>query len=127
MAMIDKVMDELLKQGFMPKHENFGIAFKYQMTNYLYVQDKKDEDYFSLYVPYIFNVNSENMAEVLSTINAINNAMKVIKLVVTNDNIVWACFEEKLPKDANLEDIIPFAVHSLFHACRQFNEQLNKA
>ena len=98
MAMIDKVMDELLKQGFMPKHENFGIAFKYQMTNYLYVQDKKDEDYFSLYVPYIFNVNSENMAEVLSTINAINNAMKVIKLVVTNDNIVWACFEENSRK-----------------------------
>jgi hypothetical protein len=126
MKMIDKVMEELQKQGFLPQREDFGIAFKYQMTNYLYLEDKEDEDYFSLYAPYIFEVDSENMADVLVTINAINNAMKVIKLVV-NDDHVWACFEEKLPKDANLEDIIPYAVVTLFHARQQFYEQLKKA
>ncbi len=124
--MIDKVMEELQKQGFLAQRENFGIVFKYQMTNYLYLKGKDEDDYFSLYVPYIFKVDEENMSDVLVTINAINNAMKVIKLVV-NDNQVWACFEEILPKDANLEDIVPYAVATLFHARQQYYEQLEKA
>ena len=66
------------------------------------------------------------MSDVLITINAINNAMKVIKLTV-NDDHVWACFEEQLPKDANLADIFPYAVATLFHARRQFFDQLKKA
>ena len=126
MKMINKVMNELQKQGFLFQREEFGLAFKYQMANFLYLEDKEDEDYFSLYVPYIFEVDEENMADVLVTINAINNALKVIKLTV-NDGHVWACFEEQLPKEANLEDIVPYAVATLFHARRQFFDQLKKA
>lgn len=43
------------------------------------------------------------------------------------EEFVKACFEEKLPKDANLEDIVPYAVVTLFHARQQFYEQLKKA
>ena len=126
MKMIDKVMKELQKHGLLPERKEFGIAFKYQMTNYLYLDDSDDEDYFSLYAPYIFEVDSENMTDVLVTVNAINNAMKVVKLVVVDDHL-WACFEEKLPKDANVENIITYAVVILFHARQQFYEQLKKA
>ena len=38
----------------------------------------------------------------------------------------WAT-EKKLPNDANLEDIVPYAVVTLFHARQQFYEQLKKA
>ncbi len=126
MKMTDKVLAELQKQGFLPQREDFGIVFKYQMVNYLYFENKEDDEYFNLYIPYIFEVDKENMADVLTTINAINNAMKVVKLVV-NDDHVWACFEEELPKDASLEDVLPYAVATLFHAREQFYEQLKKA
>ncbi len=126
MKMTDKMLEELQKQGFLPQREDFGIVFKYQMVNYLYFENKEDDEYFNLYIPYIFEVDKENMADVLTTINAINNEMKVIKLVV-NDDHVWACFEEELPKDASLEDILPYAVGTLFHARQQFYEQLKKA
>lgn len=126
MKMIDKVMDELQKQGLLPQREEFGIVFKYQMTNFLYLEDKEDEGYFSLYAPYIFEVDEENLTDVLMTVNAINNAMKVVKLVV-NDDHVWACFEEKLPKDACLEDVLPYAVVTLSHSRQQFYDQLKKA
>ncbi len=126
MKMIDKVLEELQKQGFLSQREDFGLTFKYQMTNYLYLEDKEDEDYFSLYVPYIFEVDKENMADVYTVINTINNAVKVVKLVV-NDDHVWACFEEKLPKDAGLEDVLPSAVTTLFYARQQFYEELKKA
>lgn len=123
MKMIDKVFEELQKQGFLPQRENFGIAFKYQMLNYLYLEDKDDEDYFSLYAPYIYEVDEDNVADVLATINTINNAMKVVKLVV-NDNHVWACYESKIPKEVNLEDIVPYTIVTLFQSRHQFYKQL---
>ena len=45
MKMIDKVMNELQKQGFLPQREDVGIAFKYQMAGYLFLADKTDDYY----------------------------------------------------------------------------------
>ncbi len=126
MKMTDKVLEELQEQGFLPQRVDFGIVFKYQMVNYLYFENKNDDEYFNLYIPYLFEVDKENMADVLTAINAINNAIRVVKLVV-NDDHVWACFEEELPKDASLEDIVPYALVTLFHAREQFYEELKKA
>ncbi len=69
MKMTDKVLAELQKQGFLPQREDFGIVFKYQMVNYLYFENKDDDEYFNLYIPYIFDVDKENMADVFTVIN----------------------------------------------------------
>lgn len=44
MKLVDKVMVELQKLGLLPQKEEFGIAFKYQMVNYIYL-DNDDEEY----------------------------------------------------------------------------------
>ncbi len=123
MKTIEKVAEELKKQGLVPTMEDFGITFKYQMTNYLYIQASDDEDYFSLYVPYIFDVDEDNELDVLRAMNGINNGLKVVK-VFTNDNNVWCGFEEKLPEGADLKDIVPYAVDALFQARIQFYERM---
>ena len=74
--MIDNVMEVLQKQGFLPQREDFGIMFKYQMINFLYLFDENDETYFSMYVPYIFEVDDENIDDVLKAINIINKKVK---------------------------------------------------
>ncbi|MBQ2980164.1 MAG: hypothetical protein IJE18_08675 [Bacteroidaceae bacterium] len=125
MKMIDKVMNELQKQGFLPQREDFGIAFKYQMAGYLFLADKTDDDYFSLYIPYFFEVDEENKADVLEAMNAINNDVKVVKLVI-NDGYVWACFEEKLPENANIEDILFYSIVTLYLSRQQFYEKLKE-
>lgn len=125
MKMIDKVMNELQKQGFLPQREDFGIAFKYQMAGYLFWADKTDDDYFSLYIPYFFEVDEENKADVLEAMNAINNDVKVVKLVI-NDGHVWACFEEKLPENANIEDILLYSIVTLYVSRQQFYEKLKE-
>ena len=125
MKMIDNVMEVLQKQGFLPQREDFGIMFKYQMTNFLYLFDENDETYFSMYVPYIFEVDDENIDDVLKAINIINNEMKVIKLVV-NANNVWCCFEEKLTENTDIEEIVSFAVVSLSQSQIKFFERLKE-
>ena len=123
--MIDNVMEVLQKQGFLPQREDFGIMFKYQITNFLYLFDENDETYFSMYVPYIFEVDDENIDDVLKAINIINNEMKVLKLVV-NANNVWCCFEEKLTENTDIEEIVSFAVVSLFQSQIKFFERLKE-
>lgn len=125
MRMIDNVMEVLQKQGFLPQREDFGIMFKYQITNFLYLFDENDETYFSMYVPYIFEVDDENIDDVLKAINIINNEMKVLKLVV-NANNVWCCFEEKLTENTDIEEIVSFAVVSLSQSQIKFFERLKE-
>lgn len=125
MKMIDNVMEVLQKQGFLPQREDFGIMFKYQITNFLYLFDENDETYFSMYVPCIFEVDDENIDDVLKAINIINNEMKVLKLVV-NANNVWCCFEEKLTENTDIEEIVSFAVVSLTQSQIKFFERLKE-
>ena len=125
MKMIDKVMEVLQKQGLLPQREEFGIIFKYQMLNFLYLFEENDENYFSMYMPYIFEVDEENIDDVLKVINIVNNEMKVLKLVVNDDN-VWCCFEEKLTENTDLEDIVSYAVVSLFQAKINFFKRLKE-
>lgn len=95
------------------------------MTNFLYLFDENDETYFSMYVPYIFEVDDENIDDVLKAINIINNEMKVLKLVV-NANNVWCCFEEKLTENTDIEEIVSFAVVSLSQSQIKFFERLKE-
>lgn len=124
MRMIEKVMAELQKQGFVPQREDDCVVFKYQMLGYLYLDDE-DEDYFSLYAPYIFEVGEDNLGDVYAAINAINKDMKVVKLMISDDH-VWACFEEMLPHGADLGEILPYAIASLFRSRQQFYEKLKE-
>lgn len=123
--MIDNVFEELKRQGVVPTMEDFGIMFKYQMTNYLCLIDKEDEEYFNMYVPSIFDVSEENEYEVLKAINKVNISMKVVKLTINGDN-VWVGFEAEMPKDADVSDVVPFAITGLFRARQQFYEALKE-
>ena len=90
MKTVEKVFEALKNEGLVPVMENFGISFKFQMTNYV--------SFFNLLIPNIYDVSEENELEVLRAINNVNNSMKVAKLVISNDS-VWVCFENLLDKD----------------------------
>ena len=75
MKMIDKVMEVLQKQGLLPQREEFGIIFKYQMANFLYLFEENDENYFSMYMPYIFEVDEENIDDE-TILNLVANNLK---------------------------------------------------
>ena len=90
MKTVEKVFEALKNEGLVPVMENFGISFKFQMTNYVYMEDENDESFFNLLIPNIYDVSEENELEVLRAINNVNNSMKVAKLVISNDS-VWVC------------------------------------
>ena len=121
----EKVFDVLKKEGLTPTMEEYGIGFKFQMINFIYMQDEVDDHFFNLIIPYIFDVNQENEHEVLRAMNTVNNSMKVVKLVISK-NSVWVCFENELEKSPQLDTLVPLAIGSLYQAQQHFYEELKK-
>lgn len=125
MEMIDKIMAALKSEGFQPKMDDVSVTFKYQMIDYLHIKDE-DNQYLNLYIPSIFQVDDDNRMAVMKTMNSINNLHKVVKLVL-NDDQVWVCFEEKLPEDTEIDELLTFAIVILEQATRRFFEVLKEA
>ena len=119
MKTVEKVFEALKNEGLVPVKEDFGIAFKYQMTNYIYMEDVNDESFFNLLIPNIYDVSEEN------EFNNVNNSMKVAKLVVNNDS-VWVCFENMLDKEHKLEELIPVAISTLHQSRQRFYTALKE-
>ena len=125
MKTVEKVFEALKNEGLVPVMENFGISFKFQMTNYVYMEDENDESFFNLLIPNIYDVSEENELEVLRAINNVNNSMKVAKLVISNDS-VWVCFENLLDKENKMEELVPVAVSTLYQARQRFYAALKE-
>ena len=121
MKLIDKVMVELQKLGLLPQKEEFGIGFKYQMVNYVYMDG--DEEYLKMYIPGIMEVDDDDWGMMLTILNSINNKMKVVKLVVV-DNLVWCCYEARVHEGVNLGDMVEHAVEALHVSYQQFHDLL---
>lgn len=122
MKLVDKVMVELQKLGLLPQKEEFGIVFKYQMVNYIYL-DNDDEEYIKIYIPSMMNVDDDDLGMVLTILNLLNNKMKVIKFVV-EDGTVWSCYEMRVHDGVSLGDMIEHAVDGLYMSYLQFNDLL---
>ena len=73
MKTVDKAFEILRNEGFVPKQEEFGISFKYQMATVLMLDNENDENFFNMVVPYIYEVDEENELDVLRAVNKINN------------------------------------------------------
>lgn len=119
----EKVWHELQKLGLMPEDIEGNIKFTYQMLDYVYIQDREDEEFFAMYLPNVLEVTEENELEVLRSINECNNSLKAAKLCV-NDGQVWIGIELFLPKDACLEDIVSRSARAIIGAFMKLEMEL---
>lgn len=119
----EKVWHELQKLGLMPEDIEGSIKFTYQMLDYVYIQDREDEEFFAMYLPNVLEVTEENELEVLRSINECNNSLKAAKLCV-NDGQVWIGIELFLPKDACLEEIVSRSARSIIGAFMKLEMEL---
>ena len=119
----EKVWHELQKLGLMPEDIEGSIKFTYQMLDYVYIQDREDEEFFAMYLPNVLEVTEENELEVLQSINECNNSLKAAKLCV-NDGQVWIGIELFLPKDACLEEIVSRSARAIIGAFMKLEMEL---
>ena len=126
MKTTEMVMNFLRQQGFCPEvdEDNGNILFKYQMANFLFVNNDEDEEFFQLLMPGIYDVTDDNRDMVLEEANKVNHSIKVVKACVINDN-VWLFFENLLDHTPEVEDIIPRALAILQGARQHFYQEIS--
>ena len=70
---LQEMMKQFLQEeGFCPKETDFGLAFKCEGKNYLFIYDDDDAQYFRLMMPCIYETTEENEDEVFRAMNEVN-------------------------------------------------------
>ncbi len=114
------MLEYLQKEGFMPEEESFGLAFRYQMKNFLFINNDEDPSFFQLVMPGICDVNDENLENVYRTMDALNASVKVAKASIFDGDSVWLYCELLIDSTPNIDDIVPRALGILQHAYNVF-------
>lgn len=119
------VLNFLKEQGFCPQvdPEDGNISFKYQMANFIFINNDEDDEFFQLIMPAIFEVSDDNREIVLEAANKVNFGLKVLKACVA-DTSVWLFFEILLDKTPDVGDIIPRALAILQGGRQRFYQEL---
>lgn len=125
MSTNDAIFDYLKGQGFLPEQTEFGIAFKFQMVNFIILKDDDDQSFLQLVMPGIYEVKEDTMLDVLLACNTINNGLKVSKAVVNDDN-VWLLYEIVIDSTPVYDDLIPRGIQTLMHARDAFYNALKE-
>lgn len=117
----EMVLNFLRSQGFLPEvdPEDGSITFKYQMANFVFINNDDDEEFFQLLMPAIFEVTDDNREIVYEAVNKINMSIKVIKACII-DNTVWLFFENILDQSPEIEVVIIRALQILYAARHEF-------
>lgn len=120
------VLEFLKQQGFLPQVEpdDGSITFKFQMANFVYVNNDEDEDFFQLLMPAIYDVTEDNREMVFEIANRINTSIKVVKTCIVNDT-VWLFFEILLDQSPEVDRILPRALQILQGARQHFYQEIS--
>ena len=113
----------MVESGYSPKETDFGFVFNHKNLTFLIFWDDNDDQYLKLALPGIYNVDDNNKLNSLKAANEVNKEWKVIKAVVTSDN-VWVVAEQLIDKDPNFPDLIPRTIQILMSGRKSFYEHL---
>lgn len=113
----------LASEGLRPQDTEFGYMFEYDKLTFFVFWDDDDDQYLKLALPGIFDVNDNNRDDALVAVNEVNKEWKVIKAVVTDDD-VWVAAEQFVDKDPNFSDIVPRTIKILTQGRLSFYDHL---
>ena len=108
----EDIRQYLASEGLQPEEKSFGFYFRYQMRNFFIEHDSDDDQYLRIIMPGIFEVNEDNLFEVLQACNAVARDRKVIKCWVSDEDVDLAA-ELLVDQTPDLKDIVPRALGML--------------
>ena len=78
----------LASEGFQPEDRDFGVFFRYQMSNvYIEYDEEDDKQFLRVILPCIYEMDENNAFEVLTAANVVDRDRKVIKCFVVDEDV----------------------------------------
>lgn len=104
--MKNKVLEAFDELGFkLETMDDWGYGFDYEGINYLYVPNTDDEDFLSITIPGIYDIDEKNALIAHELMDKLNSTLKYIKAYKLS-NSIWLFYEKELFGDEDLSQII---------------------
>lgn len=104
--MKDKILEAFENLGFNLKDtESLGYTFNYESINYIYMYNEDDEDFLSISVPGIYDLEENNKEKYEALKEKINSTLKYIKAYTIGGSL-WLFYERDLLDKEDLEEVI---------------------
>lgn len=120
--MKEKVLEALSELGFAV--EDYGsdciYSFKFEGINFLYVHNNEDEDFLSLAIPGIYDIEEEENLLAYQAMDAINAKLKYVK-ANKYENSIWLFYEREIMGEEDVKFALGRMIAHLENAYRQFH------
>lgn len=112
----------LSENGVKYEEKDYGLTFKYQGGYFIIGNNEKDEQYFNIVMPGIFDFADHpevDRVKVLEALNKINADYKVVK-AVCDDEDCWLTTEIFIDSTPDVEDYIERLLNILHQSRMEF-------
>ena len=118
--------DFLSKEGYKPYiDEDDDVVFKAQGYSFYVDNTKSDDTYLQIVLPYLMEVDTEDLVQFWSAMGACNEVTHNIKLVqayVDDDGDVMFATDTYLGNDGKMDEFIDASITYMIRAIDSFNE-----
>lgn len=115
--MKEKILNAFKNLGFeMNDLDDLGYEFDYEGLHFLWINNK-DEEFFSLAVPAVYEKPDSEELEFYQVIDRLNSTLKYVK---ANEfgNSMWLYYEREMIGEEDFEKLLPKMILHLEHAVR---------
>ena len=124
----EMMLEFLKKEGYVPEPDGeAGILFKKEGRSFFTFPDSNDPNFFNLYSYFDFAGQVSNRQHGLEAANAVNKAVKSIKVTLPDDanpSRVSFGVEAPLPLAESFKGIFDRALNTILYSVDQFSERL---
>jgi len=125
--MKEQVLNVLKMLGFQVEEiDDFGYGFLYEGINFLYMPNDEDEEFLSISIPAVLEVNEENKEAVYLLMDKINLTRKYVKANMLADSM-WLFYERELIGGEDMEKLVSRMIFHLETAIQFFYKQMAMA
>lgn len=105
--MKEKIMKAFQELGFQLKEveETEYYGFSYEGNNYMYLYNSEDEQFLSISIPGIYELNDENAGTFVALEEMLNSTPKYVKTYKVGDSL-WLFYERELLGEEDLKLVI---------------------
>ena len=94
--MKEKILEAFRDLGFkLEEEEGMGYCFNYEGLNLLYMYNENDEEFLTIALPGIVEVEDDKMLQICALLEKINSTLKYVKAYMLG-NSVWLFYEREL-------------------------------
>ncbi len=119
-------LNYLREEGYAPKlTEQNDVIFKAEGKLYIVSTDNKDEQFLRIILPNFYEIeNDTEMNKALRVANKINRNVKVGKVMIMDDNHVWAFAEQFIDNSPDLDDFFKRTITVIRKAADDFASEM---